>query len=70
MCTFGFSLGASSIVKRVKEGQDVVLGVLAGGEEGGEGVRGGRRASRRDAPIEGGLALLGDGDAVFEEAEG
>ena len=45
-------------------------GVLAECEEGEEGVRGGRRALKRDAPIEGGLALLGDGDAVFEKAEG
>ena len=29
-----------------------------------------RRASSRDAPLEGGLTLLGDGDAVGEEAEG
>ena len=27
-------------------------------------------ASRRDAPVEGGLPLLGDGDAVVEKAEG
>jgi hypothetical protein len=48
----------------------VVRGFLAACEEGEEGVGGGRRASRRDAPLEGGLALLGDGDAVFEKAEG
>ena len=36
---------------------------------GEEGVGGGGRASRRYAPIKGGLPLLGDGGAVGEEAE-
>ena len=40
------------------------------GEEGKEGVRRWGSATRGDAPVEGGLPLLGDGDAVVEETDG
>ena len=67
--TQSFPLPLHAVVEWIEERIDVVRGVLAACEEGEEGVWSGRRASRRYAPLKGGLPLLGDGDAVVEEAE-